>query len=77
MQLKKYISMEIEQGEMIPRFYLPVIRPFDRYAYEVWIFPLAFLVVFYQIFSSAFRLIWRDTIDWIRDMNEIYKLKNK
>lgn len=76
--LKKYLSKnEILEGKQIPRFYLPVISPKYKYAYELWPFYLAPFVIFWQILSNAFWIIWGDLMGLTRSLNFFKKNKNK
>ena len=77
--LREYFTVEVSglffrrhhEGMMIPRFYLPVWRGYDRYSLEVWIFPLAPFVWVFRLFTEIFRKLWQDMNDWLRLMYEI------
>lgn len=53
------------EGDMMPRFYLPVWKSMDRDAIECWIFPLAPFVLFWRITSHVLWIIWRDLLDFL------------
>jgi hypothetical protein len=53
------------EGDMIPRFYLPIWKTYDRYYVECWIFPLAPFVLFWRILQQVTKIIWSDLIEWL------------
>ncbi|MBV6514248.1 MAG: hypothetical protein FMNOHCHN_03838 [Ignavibacteriaceae bacterium] len=51
---------EIKEGYQLPPFYLPVRRPIDRDAYELWILPLAPFVWLYYLATALLWKVWID-----------------
>lgn len=65
-----------DEGERMPRFYLPVRRCDTRHAYECWIFPLAPFVLLWILTYRAFIGIWRDLLDvslMFKEKNDLIK----
>jgi hypothetical protein len=58
----KYLVVHCSEGNMRPRFFLPVRRSYQRNTTECWIFPLAPFVLFYFLVSTALWAIWEDLI---------------
>jgi len=66
----EWFYVVVDEGEMRPRFYLPVERCINRRAYLCWIFPLAPFVVLLRIVQHASWSVWQDFIGWARLLKE-------
>lgn len=63
---KEWFVIEVAEGAMITRGYLPVRRiPWKHYS-EFWIFPLAPFVLVFFIIKNTLWSIWIDLIEWLR-----------
>ena len=63
---KEWFVLDVGEGLMVPRFYLPVRRPIYKLALECWIFPLAPIVWIFYLVKAIVWLIAHDSVDWLR-----------
>jgi hypothetical protein len=61
--ISRLLVIEMKEGSRLPRFYLPIWRPADKYAFECWILPLAPFVWLWRVIDSVFWNIWSDMQD--------------
>lgn len=67
--MKIYLRRSHNEGEVIPRFYLPVYMNYDSFSIECWIFFLAPFVLLYKITKDVFWLIWKDLLDFYKNLS--------
>lgn len=60
----------IKEGGYLPPFYLPVAKPTNRDAYELWILPLAPFVWLIYLIYSVFMKVWYDMQNLIKMIYE-------
>ena len=73
-QVSNLLLRSKREGDMMPRFYLPVWRSNYQDSVECWIFPLAPFILALRITQQIFSILWRDLIDWLR---LLYQWRNK
>ena len=62
----EWFRVEVSEGNARPLWYLPVRRLTNKFAYEVWIFPLAPIALLAYIVNNCFWSIWHDLIEFSR-----------
>lgn len=62
-----------DEGEMFPRFFLPVERENTRGQLKMWIFPLAPFALAWVIVRNAARCIWKDLMLTGYDLAKFYE----
>ena len=70
-----FIRKECKEGKIMPRFYLPVWRPADKDALELWILPLAPIVWILYVVKDILWLIWRDMLDLQKNITRYRRIK--
>ena len=68
---------KLGEGQRLPFFYLPVRRPSNMDAYEVWIAPLAPFVLAYYLLQGAFMSMWYDLNEVLHMLYKLNELKKK
>lgn len=73
----KISYQEIEYGQELPKFYLPIYRNMSSLTVECVPFYVAPFVLAWYIFKNAFRCIWADLLDtnkllmlWVKNKNQ-------
>lgn len=64
-RLSEFFVLEVREGEMVPRFFLPVYRLPRQHAMVAWLAPLAPFALIVHAFKEACISVWMDHVDWI------------
>ena len=71
--IQEYLIYHKKEGEVVPRFYLPVKWDLTKGHLECWFFLVApFVWIFYVLKNIAWSII-RDCVEW----NKLLEQKNK
>lgn len=62
----------VQEGNIRPKFYLPVRVHYTSQQIECWIFPIALVMVPLYILKSALLSVWKD----IYDLSGLYRMWN-
>ena len=60
--ISRYVLRESYQGEMLPKFFLPVVRNEITQGYTCYILPLAPLALAMHVTADVLHIIWRDLL---------------
>ena len=64
--VRKFVpKIMIQEGQPIPRFFLPVEKDGLRLGYDCYFFLFAPFVLLFKITSRIFWLIWGDFVHWL------------
>lgn len=69
---KEWFFVRVQEGEMRPRFYLPVSRDIMTGTYTAWTMPLAPFVLSLVAVKSGFDCFWRDLVQVIELWKDDY-----
>ena len=58
----RYVLRESYEGQMLPKFFLPVVRNEVTQGYTCYILPLAPLALAFHITADVLHIIWRDLL---------------